>query len=531
MKHIKKENTKKESINSDKKNLEELSEEKMEGSNKENLFSKDDNTHKPKHHNVEEKDPRSNNTERKEKESQKNNNDEGIDQERNKKTKQSKKTKKNKKEKESQEKNSKKNNQQEKTVDPVDIDSPFDYSNIKDDDSQPVKSIDINQKPKKRKKNRKVWKIVLVVVIILLCAASVAGAALYSFLNSSFDDDSDDALNAKAQLTETTFGEPFYMVLVGTDTRAEQQDTKDKDKKTYSLTGGRSDTCVLVRVDPKEYVVSMLSIPRDTQVTINGRTEKFNAAYNYGGIASTIEQVKKLCNVDISHYAEVSFNGLTDMVDAVGGVDVDVPNAINDPKSGAPVPKGMQHLDGEQALSFARSRNFADGDFTRSSDQRILIEALINKAYNLSVGDLPGVLKAAKNFVRTDLKLNEMISLATSFKNASQLTIYSSMVPSTTGTVGGASYCFTDKEALSRQMKMMENNENIALVEITSGASVCSARDKAALEAQQKEYYATHPDSPGRATSASAKSTSEVYKESPSGSKSSGSSGGNTKAK
>lgn len=148
------------------------------------------------------------------------------------------------------------------------------------------------------------------------------------------------------------------MALIGTDTREQW--------KSYSLEDGRSDTCLLARIDPVNYQVTLVFIPRDTQIEMNGETVKFNAAYSSGGIAQTIEEVKKLCGVNVSHYAEISFNGLTDLVNAVGGVDVVVPEEVNDINTGVYVPAGQQHLNGEQALSFARTRQFADGDFTRT---------------------------------------------------------------------------------------------------------------------------------------------------------------------
>lgn len=340
------------------------------------------------------------------------------------------------------------------------------------------------QEAKKAKKK----KIIIAAITIGICILSVFGAWLYSFLNTSFEDS--DEFQIREELTEASFDEPFYMLLVGTDTR---------EKGSYSLEDGRSDSCILVRVDPINFVVTMISIPRDTKITDDGETKKFNSYYAEGGIKSTIKGVKKLMGVDIAHYAEISFNGLTDMVDAVGGVEVDVPNEINDYQTQVYVPAGKQTLNGAQALSFSRSRKFGDGDFTRTADQRVLIEALINKAYNMGVGEVPNLLRAAKNFVKTDLRLGDMIGLAMQFLNADKsLTLYSAMVPSYTSGEGGISYVITDKEALKRMMKMCENGENVLYVEIDSGASVCSSRDATNLEAERKAYYEQHPDSPGK---------------------------------
>lgn len=278
------------------------------------------------------------------------------------------------------------------------------------------------------------------------------------------------------------------MLLIGTDTR---------EGNTYKLEDGRSDSCILVRIDPVDFVVTMLSIPRDTKINYNGYTEKFNAVYAAGGVAETIKQVKKMFDVDISHYAEISFNGLTDMVDAVGGVDVYVPNAIDDPNTDVYVPAGQQTLNGEQALSFSRSRNFADGDFTRTADQRVLIEALIKKAYNMDLGDLPNVLRVVKNYVKTDLRLGDMLGLATQFIEAEQLTINSSMFAANTSNEGGVSYVVLDWSAARRQIKMAEQNEPPKYVEINSGAAVCSSRDLEDLKKEQEAFYKEHPDSPG----------------------------------
>lgn len=381
------------------------------------------------------------------------------------------------------------------SVTPVDPDETFQQPGYGNHKTQ-LKATDI--KKKKFRRN-----LIIGIVVGVLVIASVAFAFAYSILNTSFDD---DELKAKEELTATSFDEPFYMLLVGTDTR--------EGDSSYSLEDGRSDSCILVHIDPKKYIVTMISIPRDTKVIRNGSTEKFNAAYAEGGIASTIAETKKLCNVDIAHYAEISFNGLVDMVNAVGGVEVEVPETIDDPNAGH-VDAGKHTLDGEEALAFARSRHFGDGDFTRSADQRILMDAMIKKAYAMPITELPNVLRAAKKFIKTDLRLGDMLGLATQFKDAEQLTIYSAMVPSYTSFENGASYVITDKDALRRMMLMVENGEDPLLVEITSGASAGSSRDAEELKIRQKEYYEKHPDSPGKASNSSSSYNSnnntEIY--------------------
>lgn len=334
-------------------------------------------------------------------------------------------------------------------------------------------------------KKRKKRNIIIAACVTLACILSVIGAIIFSIMNTSFEDDS----GVHDELTKTSFDQPFYMLLVGTDTR---------EGGSYNLSDGRSDSCIVVRIDPIDMKVTMISIPRDTKVTVDGYTQKFNSIYASGGIKATIQQVKKMLGIDISHYAEISFNGLKDMVDAVGGVDIDVPYEIADPKAGY-VPAGHQHLDGEQALAFSRSRDFGDGDFTRSADQRLLINALIQQAYQVDKSELPNLLRAAKNFVKTDMKLGDMVGLAMQFKESDKpLTVYSAMIPSYTSGEGGVSYVVTDTEALGRMMKMVENGEDPILLETDGRSAVTSSINNKELEARKKEYYEQHPDSPGK---------------------------------
>ena len=186
----------------------------------------------------------------------------------------------------------------------------------------------------------------------------------------------------------------------------------------------------------------MVSIPRDTKIDIDGYgTNKFNAAYAYGGAAGAVREANQLLGVEISHYAEVNFGKLKELVDAVGGVDVEVTELIDDPDADGTaahpewprviIEEGEQHLNGNEALVFARSRAYADGDFTRTANQRKLIMAIVNKVLDLNATDLLGVIQAASQCVTTDLAVGDIAALAQQFQDEGDLTIYSAMVPST----------------------------------------------------------------------------------------------------
>lgn len=301
---------------------------------------------------------------------------------------------------------------------------------------------------------KKIAAVVAGVIAAVLVVVGVAAALWFASVSNDLNrgGKSDDELNAlDSILAKTTFDEPFYVMLLGSDARADD-----------ASMGARSDTNIVVRVDPTKNQLTLVSIPRDTMIKIDGHgTNKFNAAYSFKGAPGAIEEANKLLGIEISHYVEVNFEELTALVDAVGGVDVEVESTIDDPKAGnVVIEKGLHHLDGEAALVYARTRQYADGDFTRTSHQRTLVSALAAKVLSLSPVEMPGVIQSAAKCVTTDLSVTDVIALAQQFQGGGELVVYSAMVPSTTGTVGGVSYVFADENALAEMMKVVERGDD-----------------------------------------------------------------------
>ena len=278
-------------------------------------------------------------------------------------------------------------------------------------------------------------KVAIGVLAAVLVAVVGCGTAFALYVNSINSELIGDMTSEEMQAIQDvlapkkSFDEPFYMMLVGSDERAGSDEA-----------GARSDTNIVVYVDPTRNQASIVSIPRDTMIDIdNVGISKFNAAYNYGGVSSTIREASQLLGVDISHYAEVNFENMVQLVDAVGGVDVEVTERIDDTDADNTtdnpngkriiIEEGLQHLDGEQALVFARSRAFVDGDFTRTANQRKLIMALVNKVLDMPVTELPGVIQGAAKCVTTDLSVTDIVALAEQFKGKGDLTVYSAMAP------------------------------------------------------------------------------------------------------
>lgn len=308
---------------------------------------------------------------------------------------------------------------------------------------------------KKRKKHGKAKKVILIVlaVIVVLCVAVGAAAALYmNSISDSMKIDSEQQSELDTVLSESTVQEPYYVLLLGSDARAND-------------TASRSDTMILVRVDANVGKATLVSIPRDTKVEIEGHgTQKINAAYAFGGPAGAVEAVEKMSGIEISHYAEIHFDELEKAVDQLGGIWVDVPVSSN--QTGSSHSKyqfsaGMQKMSGEQVLVFARERyGYNEGDFQRAENQRIVVQSLADAVLSLPPTDLPGTVQSLANCISTDYSLNELIELAQTFQSAEHYYFYSAMVPSTTQTIDGVSYTITLEDEWVNMMQMVDTGQD-----------------------------------------------------------------------
>jgi LCP family protein required for cell wall assembly len=186
----------------------------------------------------------------------------------------------------------------------------------------------------------------------------------------------------------------------------------------------RSDTIIVVSLDPATKSVGMLSVPRDLYVPINGLTppqrNRINAAfvfgdyYHYpgGGIALARRTVQETLGIPIHYYVAVDFRGFVKAIDALGGVDITLDKALSDPLTHWSFPAGPQRLNGEKALQFARVR-YLDNDFQRERRQQMLLLALRNQALRLDIlPRLPGLLTSLWGTFKTDMSAADILSLA-----------------------------------------------------------------------------------------------------------------------
>ena len=256
--------------------------------------------------------------------------------------------------------------------------------------------------------------------------------------------------------------------------------------------------------------MTLLSIPRDTYVTWKGSQMKINAVHFYDGAAGMVQIVNELCGVKISHYAEVNFDGLAGITNAVGGVTVDVDQYMRDTENFSGVTElyaGRQTLNGEQALFYTRCRYaFADSDYTRMRHQRTFIKALLSQV--LSSGDpvkIASIINSVADMVVTDLSVSDAISLASQMVGLNaESGIYTAYVPSTPETIGDQSYVIADDDALAEMMKLIDqgkdpsklNDKTDAEADKEAGEGESSSEEETQKTRSERLTSTEHTDNP-----------------------------------
>ena len=312
------------------------------------------------------------------------------------------------------------------------------------------------ERARQRRRGRVIRRGLLIGVLGVLLVGVVTAGAWVTSLMSRLNDGEVITSDLLATLTDSDVTrEPFYMLLLGTDGRPGEE--------TY-----RTDSIILARVDPTDKEVTLISIPRDTAYVYQGSTVKINAVFSYGGSDDMVQAVNDLCGVQISEYAEINFDGLKALVDAVGGIDIYVPegDGVDDPEAGPVVIEpGQQHMDGEAALTFCRARHqFADGDYTRMRHQRMVLGALAEKILNnLDVTTVPALMNQLADMVKTSLNVTDIVSLINAMHGMDVDNMYSANLPSWAGAdtyINGQSFVFVDETALAEMMARVDAGED-----------------------------------------------------------------------
>ncbi|MEV4890155.1 LCP family protein [Nonomuraea sp. NPDC055795] len=240
-------------------------------------------------------------------------------------------------------------------------------------------------KPPRTGRRRPIGKIIAISVAGLLVLLLVAAIGMFFWVNSRLTGIPgvlDDYEGRPADTPGTNW------LLVGSDSRKGLSAAQRKKLATGRAAGQRTDSMMLLHVPEGSDKATLVSLPRDSAVTIPGKgRNKLNAAYTLGGPKLLVRTLENVTGLRIDNYMEIGFAGFVDIVDAIGGVEINVRADINDPKAGLNLKKGKQELTGGQALGYVRTRKGgALPDFERTKRQRQFLGAVVKKAAS------PGVL-------------------------------------------------------------------------------------------------------------------------------------------
>ncbi|MGI6075776.1 MAG: LCP family protein [Pyramidobacter sp.] len=221
----------------------------------------------------------------------------------------------------------------------------------------------------------------------------------------------------------------------------------------------RSDTIILARVDIDKKTASVMSIPRDTRVTIKGRKQpqKINHAYAFGGIELLRDTVVNLTGIPVNYYLIVNYGSFPKIVDAIGGVDIDVTKSMKytDKAQGLYIDfsPGMQHMDGEAALRYVRFRYDAMGDMGRMKRQQEFTRIFINKLASPAVlPRVPELIQSVLSEIKTDIPVKTALQLAGQLKDMKPSQVRFFTMPGSPAYIGGISYFVADLQKASTLM-------------------------------------------------------------------------------
>ncbi|HJF19095.1 MAG TPA: LCP family protein [Enterococcus columbae] len=266
------------------------------------------------------------------------------------------------------------------------------------------------------KRKKSIWKTILITVGALLLALVVISGGILAFAYHDFSENvqktyepvkrQEDSKTKAANLSDK---QPFSVLLLGIDTGA------------FNRYGqGRSDSIMVVTVNPTKKQTTVVSIARDTYVDIvgHGTQDKINHAYAFGGAAMSMDTVQKYLDIPIQHYVTMNMRAIKDLVDVIGGIEVE--NDLAFENSGFTFNQGKISLNGDQTLAFTRMRyDDPRGDYGRQERQRMVVKAVAEKFLSVyGVSKYREILQALSENMKTDLDQNAVQQIMMNYRDA-----------------------------------------------------------------------------------------------------------------
>lgn len=311
-------------------------------------------------------------------------------------------------------------------------------------------------KHNKKSPTRRIFKFIAILIIFLIIIGIGIAIKVYSDTSNSVNETYASVQQERQEsehTREVKFNnqEPFSVLLLGIDTgdlgRVER---------------GRSDSIIVATINPSNDKITLVSIARDTYVDIIGRNQKdkINHAYAFGGAAMSMDTVSNYLDIPIDHYISINMAGIKDLVDAVGGVEVE--NDLEFESRGQFYPAGKIHLDGERALTFLRMR-YEDprGDYGRQLRQRLVVEQIIKKGMSLNgITQYKSILNTIEDNMQTDLSFSNIKDIALNYNNSFE-TFEQLQLQGTGFMQDGVSYQSVSDEELKSVQNLLKNELDI----------------------------------------------------------------------
>lgn len=304
-----------------------------------------------------------------------------------------------------------------------------------------------NKRPKtKAGRRRKILIATVSVVLLLLCSA---GAYAWYAWNQISSGESGKTVPKDSAIDVSDLKGRISFLLIGID---------EREKEKFFNT----DSIILATVDTENKRVSLLSIPRDTKVKDNkGREVKINSIAGTESILALQQMVSDLTGLPISGYMLTNFQGFKKIIDTIGGITVDVEKNLyyetGDKEDGyINLKKGVQRLNGSQALQYARFRNDALADIARTGRQQKVLKAVAKELMQIStLPKIPTLVPKLRDAVETNISLNDMLKLATVAAGFTEENMVSQTLPGKFADINGISYWAVDKEKVKTTVKNM----------------------------------------------------------------------------
>ncbi|MBO1005965.1 LCP family protein [Pseudogracilibacillus auburnensis] len=312
------------------------------------------------------------------------------------------------------------------------------------------------QKPKRRLRKR--IKFILLPLVLAFFAVTFYGAYLYikadSALSGAFEDGGRDKSDLRDDYVDPKF-DNVSILIMGVD--------ENEGRKGREI--ARTDALILATLNKDEKSIKLLSIPRDSYVYIPevGYEDKINHAHAFGGTYAAIETVERLLDIPVDYYVKLNFHAFVDVIDAIGGIEADVPYEVKESDSGdhrdsIHLFPGKQVLDGEEALAFARTRK-KDSDVERGKRQLELIDSVINKSTSVtSVFKYDDIIEAVGNNLSTNMTFTEMKSFISYATHGSKLNVEKLSLEGYDYQPENIYYWQLDDDALQETIKMLKGH-------------------------------------------------------------------------